>query len=157
MSIQSAVPADVPVVAAGSGWGFHLKYKQMTWWIWTAIALLLIAGLAEYTSARHAAMAIAGVQALIWLARYRSISHFPTQVRVAYAIWMAVSFIPVLTPMIWIQTAGTLLLVILGYCPLARMLLFLPANRNVSLTLQRAARIVFHPPTRGSVLEELKL
>lgn len=103
------------------------------------------------------AMTVAGVQALVWLVRHRSLSHFPTQVRVAYAAWMAASLVPALTPMFWIQTAGTLLLVLLGYCPLARMLLVLPANRKVSLTVQRAVRIVLHPPTHGSVIKELKL
>lgn len=150
-------PMTTPGPTISGGWGLHLKFNELTWWIWASIVVLLIGGLIGFEMARYAAMAVAASQVALWLARYRSITHFPTQVRVAYVFWMAASFVPALTPMFWIQTAGTLLLVLFGYCPLARMLLFLPVNRKVSLTLQRAARIVLHPPTSGSVLEELKL
>ena len=154
MTLHSPVTSDVPATA---GWTLRLKVSEPTWWIWASLSLLLIAGLAGYEEARYAAMVVACCQALAWLARHRSIAHFPTQVRTAYAIWMAASFVPLLTPMFWIQAAGTTLLVLVGYCPLARMLLFLPTNRTVPLTLRRAARIVVHPPTAGSVLQDLKL
>ncbi len=135
----------------------HIKLKEATWWTWLLIAGLLIAGLAGNPIMRQAAMALAVAQALVYLAAHRSVLHFPTQVRVAYALWMAASFVPELTFMYWIQTAGTTALVLFGYCPLARMLLVFPWNRSVPLTWRRLATIAFHPPVRGSVLGGLPL
>lgn len=155
MTMQDTAPSTA--TARDAGWRLHLRVSAPTWWIWAVLSVLLLMGVAGVEHAREAAMAVAALQAAVWFSRYRSLAHFPTQVRTAYAIWMAASFVPVLTPMLWIQAAGTMMLVLLGYCPLARMLLFLPANRTVPLTLARAARIVLHPPTAGSVLTELKL
>lgn len=155
MTMRGDVRPEAP--ADKGGWALNLKVSDPRWWIWALLSALLLLGLFGYEQARLAAMVVAGCQALAWLARSRSIAHFPTQVRTTYALWMAASFVPLLTPMFWIQAAGTTLLVLVGYCPLARMLLFLPANRAVPLTLARAARIVLHPPTPGSVLDDLEL
>ena len=136
----------------------HIKYTQITWWAWAVTAVLLLWGL--FTGemlARQAAMAVSLAQAAVYLARNRSLSHFPTQLRVAYALWMAASFVPELTFMYWIQSAGTTALVVFGYCPLARMLLVFPWNRTVPLTGRRLATIVFHPPIHGSVVTGLPL
>lgn len=155
MNMPHTTPPAMTIPAPG--WGLNVKPAQPTWWIWLGIALLLLAGLGGDINWRYAAMAAAALQAVVWLVRNRSLMHFPTQVRVAYALWMAASFLPMLTPLYWIQAAGTTLLVLFGYCPLARLLLFLPANRKVPLTWRRAGLIIAHPPTSGSVLEELKL
>ncbi len=159
MTMHDRMDGTAPsaAMARGAGWRLRLNVGDGKWWIWAVLSALLLMGVAGVEHARSAAMAVAGLQAAAWLARSRSVAHFPTQVRAAYAVWMAASFIPVLTPMFWIQAAGTTMLVLVGYCPLARMLLFLPANRTVPLTLARAARIVLHPPTAGSVLSDLKL
>ena len=136
----------------------HVKYTEMTWWTWAVIAgLLLWALFTGDMIARQAAMAVALVQAGVYLVRHRNLRHFPTQVRVAYAVWMAASFVPELTFMYWIQTAGTTALISVGYCPLARTLLVFPWNRTVPLTWRRLGVIAFHPPIQGSVLTGLPL
>lgn len=133
----------------------HIKYREITWWVWFLIAALLIWGLTGAFWARQAALFIAVLQAVTFIAN--NCRHFPTQVRAAYALWMAASFVPELTFMYWIQTAGTTTLVLAGYCPLARMLLLAPWNRSAPLTWQRLGVIIFHPPITGSVLTGLPL
>lgn len=136
----------------------HIKYNQITWWTWAVITVLLLWGL--FTGAlwaRQAAMGVAAAQAAFYLLRHRSLRHFPTQLRVAYALWMAASFVPELFILYWIQSAGSTALVLTGYCPLARVLLVFPWNRKVPLTWRRLATIVFHPPIHGSVLTGLPL
>lgn len=135
----------------------HIKYRETTWWVWLLIAVLLISGLVGVLAARQAALFFAVLQVVIYVALHRSLRHFPTQVRAAYVIWMAASFLPELTFMYWIQTLGTIALVLAGYCPLARILLFAPWNRSVPLTWKRVAVIVFHPPINGSVLTDLPI
>jgi hypothetical protein len=143
---------DIPIVGSPR---LHLHPRSLAWWTWVVLACLLLLGLAGVGLARELAMAVAAGQSAVYFGRHRSLDHFPTQVRVAYAIWMAASFI--VLPMFWIQAAGTTALTTVGYCPLARMLLVLPRNRSVPLTWQRLAVIAFHPPVRGSVRTELPL
>jgi len=135
----------------------HLRLASPAWWTWAALASLLLAAMAGYDGLRVLALIVAYYQAIIYLGRYQSFTHFPTQVRVAYLLWMIASFIPGFAPMFWIQAVGTSVLVLGGYCPLARMLLFLPFNRTQPLTASRMLRIVLHPPTSGSVQKELAL
>jgi hypothetical protein len=135
----------------------NIKYTEVNWWIWAVVAGCLLWGLTGELLARHLAMAISATFAVIYLSRHGNVRHFPTQVRVAYALWMAASFVPELTFMYWIQTAGTTALITLGYCPLARLLLIFPWNRTVPLTWRRLFIIAFHPPVAGSVLTGLPL
>lgn len=78
----------------------HIKYREITWWVWFLIAALLIWGLTGAFWARQAALFIAVLQAVTFIAN--NCRHFPTQVRAAYALWMAASFGPELTFMYWI-------------------------------------------------------
>lgn len=138
-------------------WTAHLQVTRPAWWLWAALTVLLLAAAGGDIRLRYAAMALAAAQAVAWLTFHRSLLHFPTQVRLAYVVVMAASFLPGGAWLYWVQTTGTTALVVLGYCPLARLLLLLPINRSVPLTTRRVARILLHPPTRGSVLEELRL
>lgn len=144
-------------MAASGFWSPHWKTRSTAWWMWALLAALLAAAIVGSNEAHLTAFLITLIQAAVYLARHRRWSHFPTQVRVSYAIWMAASFLPGLEPMSWVQMMGTMALVTAGYCPLARMLLFLPANRSAPLSLKRVLRIIFHPPTTGSAREELEV
>jgi len=135
----------------------HMKFGSLAWWIWAILAGLMLLGLAGQMLARDAAMALAILQAIGYLAIYRSPRLFPTQLRIAYALWMAVSLVPPLFVMYWILAAGTTARVMTGYCAMARLLLLLPWNRSVPLTWARITTIAFHPPIQGSVVSGLPL
>ena len=137
-------------------WARAIKPRSLDWWNWAIVTTLLLAGLADIQGARETAFAIAAAQACIYLFTYRSAVHFPTQVRLVYVTWMAMSFLPGFIFMFWIQLAGTLTLTVTGYCPLARILMLLPVNCRFPLTLERVKRILLHPPTEGSVLEDIR-
>lgn len=129
----------------------YLESRDRLWWLWLIVAALLWYGVAGCMTARYAALAISAALMATQLWHSRSLTAFRSQVRVIYFLLMVVSFVPILTPLLWIQAAGTTALALAGYCPLARTLLFLPHNRSVPLTWERALRIVFHPPMAGSV------
>ena len=135
----------------------QMEIGSVTWWIWAILAGLMLWGLTGQMLPREAAMAIAVLQAFGYLLIHRSLRHFPTQLRVAYALWMAVSLVPPLSVMYWILAAGTTARVLTGYCAMARLLLLLPWNRSVPLTWRRMAIIAFHPPVHGSVVKGLPL
>lgn len=138
-----------------SFWRRHWKTNKMSWWGWAALSALLIATVAGAPHARGAALVLATAIAAIYLVRSRDMADFPTQLRIAYLGWMIASFVPVLVPFLWIQTLGTTALVVVGYCPLARLLLILPQNRRAPLTLKYVLRLVVHPPVDGSIRDVL--
>jgi len=135
----------------------HWRYDTVTWWVWTVTAVFLVAGLFGVSGAREIALGVTVAQTVWLLARHRNPAHFPTQIRLAYLALMVATFLPALTFLYWVQTVGTLALILVGYCPMARFLMLFPWNRPVPLTLGRALRIVFHPPTEGSILEQIRL
>jgi hypothetical protein len=135
----------------------HMKFGSLQWWIWATLACLMLWGLTGQMLAREAAMAFAVLLAIGYLLVHRTPRHFPTQLRVAYALWMAVSLVPPLFIMYWILAAGTTARVLTGYCAMARLLLLLPWNRSVRLTWRRIGIIAFYPPIQGSVVSGLPL
>lgn len=135
----------------------HMKIGSLSWWIWAILAGLMLWGLTGQMLAREAALALAVLQAIGYLLVHRSLNHFPTQLRSAYFLWMAVSLVPSLAIMYWILAAGTTARVLTGYCAMARLLLLLPWNRSVPLTWSRIKTIAFHPPIQGSVINGLPL
>jgi len=134
-----------------------LKVKDEAWWIWLGLALLLVVGLFVIRPALYLALAISAIQAVRYCMRFNGLRPYPAQVRVGYLIWMIAGFLPGLFVLHWIQAAGTFALITVGYCPMARILMFMPWNRDVPLTWQRVKVIVFHPPTVGPALTSLPL
>jgi len=53
----------------------------------------------------------------------------------------------------WIQLAGTTAMVLVDYCPGARLVSLMPWNRRVPLTLGLVVRTFVRPPVRGSILD----
>ena len=135
----------------------HMKIKSIAWWIWAILAGLMLWGITGQILARQAAMALAVLQAIGYLLVYRSVRHFPTQLRMAYVLWMAAGLMPPLFIMYWILAVGTTVRVLTGYCAMARVLLLLPWNRSVPLTWRRIGIIALHPPVEGSVVNGLPL
>ena len=99
---------------------------------------------------------LAVLQVVGFCSVHRSLKHFPTQLRIAYAHgWPRSSSHTVHS--IRILTAGTTARVLTGYCAMARLLILLPWNRSVPLTLRRIGIIASHPPVEGSVANGLPL
>lgn len=129
--------------------------RHFTWWYWLAADVLLVYGLAGGALGFIPVIALCTVQALHFIARHRSLSAFPVQVRVWYlglllfGLWEYGYF------MYWIQLAGTTAMVLVDYCPLARFLSLMPWNRREPLSWQLVRRTVFSPPVKGNILQGL--
>ena len=133
-----------------------IQLHDPVWWRWTAIATLLAADLGGVAGARETALAVALYQAVKGLAGDTTPKHFRAQVQFVYVGVMALSFVPALGFLAWIQMLGTVLLVVTGYCPLARAMVLFPGNRRVGLSWDLVRRVVYFPVTRGFIIEELE-
>ncbi|MEV8468123.1 hypothetical protein AB0T83_15200 [Fluviibacterium sp. DFM31] len=132
-----------------------IQLQDPVWWCLAAIAALLAADLAGLQGAHETAIAIAACLALTALLDDRTPKRFRSQVRIVYLCVMALSFIPAMGLLVWIQMIGTFVLVLTGYCPLARVMALLPGNRSAGLSWDLMRHVMLYPVTTGSIAEEL--
>lgn len=155
MSLEPDAPALKQVQF--NHWTSHLKFRSLSWWIWLSLTLTIAADISGFNAGNNLTNLIAIGQAVAWIVHYRSVTRFSCQVRIVFVIWIALSSIPTLGILSWSLLAGLLLSTFFGYCPIARMLVFLPFNRQNPLTFAKAGQILFHPPVATSLSEALDL
>ncbi|HWI59928.1 MAG TPA: hypothetical protein VNZ22_22045 [Bacillota bacterium] len=129
-----------------------IRINDYTWWLWFLIVCCLLAGLLANPVYFLVAIGIATLQAVGFVARERSLSSFPAQLRLAYLMLLTVLYIPPLRPLYWIPAIGTFALCFFGYCLLARCLSLLPWNRTSPLTLQEVVRTFTVPPNMDAAI-----
>ena len=75
---------------------------------------------------------------------------YPAQLRIAYVIWVAIgTFVPYMSWMMWVTLIGLGANLLVGWCPLSRMLYLLPWNRQEKLTGEVFLKICFSKPRPG--------
>ncbi len=129
--------------------------EDISWWYWAVTDILLFVGLTGRAVAFYAAAAISLVQVAQFALRERSLTAFPVQVRLAYAVVLLVALWPPLRWLFWWPAVGTLALVLFGYCFLARCLSLLPWNRREPLSWRLVRRTFLARPVKGNVLQGL--
>lgn len=130
-----------------------LMFKELSWWLWTVTALLLLVGLAGYPAAFIAATLLSAIQTAYYFRKMQSWSHYAVQVRLAYTLLMQVSFPPFMQWLYWLPAVGTLALITVGYCLLSRTLSVMPWNRTEPLSFDFLRRAFLTPPVAGRLLE----
>ncbi|HEY7384436.1 MAG TPA: hypothetical protein VH743_12285 [Beijerinckiaceae bacterium] len=133
------------------------KYRlhDVKWWYWLATALLLAVYSAGWRPAIFATIALGAVQVVHFTARAGDAAAFPVQVRAAYLALLGAGLVPPFGFIHWVQLAGTWLMVLVGYCALARALSLLPWNRRQPLSLAFVRRTFLAPPVRGCIVEAM--
>ncbi len=131
------------------------QFNDVRRWYWLATAMLLAGYVAGLHAAIFAAIALAAVQLVHFAARGRELAAFPVQVRAAYLVLLVAGLYPPLGFIHWVQLVGTWLMVLVGYCPLARALSLLPWNRRRPLSADLVRRTFLSPPVRGSIVDAI--
>jgi len=130
---------------------FYFNLDDWTWWAWTLTTVLFIAGFAGISPAFIGAMAVTGGQGIILVVRERSLTAFSVQIRAAYLLLMLICCPPPMRWFYWLLTVGTIVLIVFGYCMMARLLSLLPWNSRENYTLDRLRRTFFSAPDLGRV------
>jgi hypothetical protein len=131
------------------------RIQSISWRYWAVTDVLLIAAVLGWKAGFAAVIGLNIVQLAHFLAREKSLSAFPVQVRAAYlGLLLAGQWDP-LYFIYFVQIAGTTAMVLADYCPLARFLSLMPWNRRQPFSLELLKRAVFSPPVRGNILQGL--
>lgn len=134
---------------------FRLEYTDFRWWYWLASAIFLTAGVLGAPIGFQLVIGLTVVQLVHFTLRTRDLSAFPIQVRFAYLLLLLVAYLEPLRLLYWVPTIGTWALVLVGYCPMARIVSLLPWNRTEAFSLGLVKRTFFSPPVRGSFRQHL--
>jgi hypothetical protein len=130
-----------------------LLYREVSWRLWLATAVLLTVGLAGRSEAFWLAAALSAVQIVAFRMREGRFTAFPVQVRIAYTALLLV--LPFMRWLFWIPAIGAWAQVLLGYCALARCLSLLPWNGREPLSWSLMRRTFLSRPVKGNVLQGL--
>ena len=117
--------------------------------------ILLIGVVAGNAASLQAVIALNMVQVIHFIARERSMSAFPVQVRVAYLGLLFLAQAPYMLWIFWVQLIGTTAMVTFDYCFLARCLSLMPWNKTEGYSLDLIKRTFFSAPVEGNVLQGL--
>lgn len=75
---------------------------------------------------------------------------YPTQLRIMYVVWVAIgTFVPYMSWMMYITLVGLGASILMGWCPLSRMIYLLPWNRRTVLTPRLVVKTFLSMPKPG--------
>lgn len=126
---------------AGRLWNFRAR-TDPSWWHWALTVPLLAAHLAGVADAIYLAIALCAVMAAWYLLKFRQLRPYPVQVRLAYLALLLIGTVPYMGWIYWVQLIGTSAMVLVGYCPLIRMLALAPWNRSEPFSLRLVKHVI---------------
>jgi hypothetical protein len=108
-----------------------IDWKDPFWWFWALTLVFIIAAIAGWTPGYLVVIALSALQVVVFLARERSVSAFPTQIRIVYFAWTLFGLWPaVRLPFYVLLLLGTIMVVLFGRCSISLMLKVMPWNRD---------------------------
>lgn len=109
---------------------------NIRWWFWAVTLVFIVAAIAGWAPGYYIAMCISAVHVLFFLVQERSVTSFPTQIRLVYfamtlfAFWPGVRFVVFI-----ILLLGTIMVTFFGRCSIALVLKHMPWNQGRELRL----------------------
>jgi hypothetical protein len=119
---------------------------------WALTAPLLASAIAGVDWAYAVVLGLAAASAVYYAARLRSIRAYRVQVRLGFLVVAGLAAVPGLRGVLWVPLLGTTAQVLVGYCPMARLLDLMPWNRAVPLTWTMIASVVTRRPSGEGLL-----
>ena len=123
------------------------------WVYWFITDVTLAIGLMLWPAALFVSMLVVGVHSVHCFGYRPHVFAFPMQVRLVYLGLLILGQLPYMTWINWVQLAGTTAFLLVGYCPLARLLSMMPWNRNQPISWRLFRVALFTPPVSGSILD----
>lgn len=112
---------------------FKVDIKSLEWWFWFVTLVAMIAGLSGLKEGFYLVIIISVIQ-FIYFTVLRSFAAFPTQVRFVYTIFTIIAFYDPTTILYWALLIGTVMVTLFDTCFIARILIFMPWNKNEKLS-----------------------
>lgn len=118
---------------------------------WQLTALLLAAHFAGWAHGLPFATALTAWQAVHFAVIRRRLDSLDVQVRIGYLGLLMLGSVGPLWPIHAVQFVGVNALLVVDYCPLARLLVLAPWNRMEPLTAQLVHKALLTPPAPQAI------
>jgi hypothetical protein len=114
----------------------QMHTADIRWWFWAVTLVFIIAALSGWMPGYYLVMAISAFQVLFFLAQEKSLSAFPTQIRIVYFAFTLFGLWPGVRVVIYvILLLGTIMVTFFGRCSIALVLKHMPWNRGREVRL----------------------
>ena len=113
-----------------------INTTDIRWWFWLITLAFIVAALGGWAFAYYVVIAISAVQVLFFIGQEKSLTAFPTQIRIVYfafslfGLWPGVRFSIYILLLI-----GTVMVTFFGRCSIALTLKPMPWNRGREIRL----------------------
>ena len=109
---------------------------DLRWWFWALTLLFIVAAVAGWTPGYGIVIAISAAQVVFFLAQERSVSAFPTQIRIAYFAFTLFGLWPEARWAVYLLLLlGTVMVTFFGRCAIALVLKRMPWNQGREVRL----------------------
>lgn len=106
------------------------------WWFWAVTLVFIVAAIAGWIPGYYLVIGVSALQVIVFLIREKSLSAFPTQIRVVYFAWALTGLWPAgRLPFYVFLLLGTFMVVFFGRCSIALVLKYMPWNRGRAVRL----------------------
>jgi hypothetical protein len=113
---------------------------------WAVTMPLLLLQLAGFHWALPLVVGSCAASAALYALRLGSVRAYRVQVRLGFAAFCSLGWLPGLEPILLVPVVGTSAQVLFGYCPMARMLDVAPWNRDERFSWELVRRIAMRAP-----------
>lgn len=110
-----------------------INVKSLEWWYWFVTLIAMITGLYGIIEGFYVVILISTIQ-FIHFTFSRGFTAFPTQVRFVYDIFVIIALFDPSQIFYWLLLFGTVMVTLFDTCFIARVLIFMPWNKNVKLS-----------------------
>ena len=110
-----------------------INLKSLEWWFWGVTLAALITGLAGVEEGFYVVVATSVVQFVYFTLR-QGMTAFPTQVRLVYGLVTIIFLFDPTRIGYWLLLVGTVMVTLFNRCIIARLLLLMPWNKDVTLS-----------------------
>jgi len=110
-----------------------IDLKSLEWWYWLITLVAMITGLAGIIEGFYVVIFVSIIQFIHFMIS-RGFTAFPTQVRFVYGICVIAALFDTTLIFYWVLLFGTVMVTLFDTCFIARVLIFMPWNKNVKLS-----------------------
>jgi hypothetical protein len=113
-----------------------MDVTDIRWWFWVVTLIFIVAAVAGWVPGYYVVMGLSAVQVIFFVAQEKSLTAFPTQIRVVYFAFTLFGLWPEVRLFIYIVLLlGTVMVTFFGRCSIALVLKQMPWNQGREVRL----------------------
>lgn len=106
--------------------------ESLEWWFWPVIFVFLLSGMLGWPQGFYVVVAVSSVQSIYFIIKLKGLQPFPAQVRFVYLLFTIIGLFDPTRIWYGLMTISTFMVALFDKCLLARILILMPWNKDVT-------------------------